>query len=581
MINELIRLIQVERVDDIPLLLAQLKKMQVISLLNEFFPTHGHWKGELSLGEVVAGWIAFIVSAGDHRLSHVQGWAEEHLNTLAACLGRTVRPLDFSDDRLADILDAFAAVEAWRDFEMAFSAGLLRVYELPNERVRLDSTSAKTYAGVNAEGLFQFGHSKDHRPDLRQVKINLSALDPLGLPLTTSVVSGQTADDPLYVPEIQQVQRCIGRGGKTYIGDCKMGALATRAYVARSQDYYLCPLAGQQLPTAALETLLRPVFRGKQRLQPVYAPRAAGEKRRKKIAEGFELQRTLETEHAGHAVRWVERRLVVRSLAQAAQQAESLEKRLAQAVTEIEALTERRQGKKRLAVSELPQAVEQILNRRRVVGLVKVQTQTLMKQTTKRRYGRRPAEVQVETHTRLKAQINQAAVRQAKQRLGWRVYATNQPGLTLTQLVLAYREQYLLERCFGRLKGKTLSLTPLYLQTDTRVVGLIRLLTIALRLLTLVEGVVRQHLQQEQVELAGLYRGTAKRATAQPTAEMILKAFTGLTLMLLQIEGQVKAILSDLTTLQARLLNLLDLTPDVYWQLTRHFLKPALVLSEP
>ena len=581
MMTEFIRLIQVERIDDIPLLLAQLKKMQVIGLLDEFFPTHGHWKGELSLGEVVAGWIAFIVSEGDHRLSHVQAWAEQHPHTLAACLGRTVRPLDFSDDRLADILDAFSDAEAWGEFETAFSAGLLRVYDLPSDRVRVDSTSAKTYAGVSAEGLFQFGHSKDHRPDLRQVKINLSALDPLGLPLTTSVVSGQTADDPLYVPEIKQVQRCVGRGGKTYIGDCKMGALATRAYVAAGQDSYLCPLAGAQLPSAELETLLKPVFRRKQRLQPVYTPVESGSPRRKKIAEGFECQRILETEIEGQAVRWVERRLVVRSLAQAKQLAESLDKRLAQAVTEIEALTERKQGKKRLVVSELQAAVAKILSHHRVEGLVKVQTHTTTLQIPKRGYGSRPAEVRVETYTRLKAQIDRAAVQQAKQCLGWRVYATNQSGLTLTQVVGAYREQYLLERCFGRLKGKTLSLMPLYLQTDTRVAGLIRLLTIALRLLTLVEFVVRRRLQQDNTEIVGLYPGNAKRATTQPTAELILKAFTGLNLMVLQIEGQVKVILSELTTLQARLLDLLGLSLDVYLHLSQHFLKPALILSEP
>jgi transposase len=43
-------------------------------------------------------------------------------------------------------------------------------------------------------------------PDLPQVKISLSALDPLGLPLTTTVVSGECADDPLYVPEIKRVR---------------------------------------------------------------------------------------------------------------------------------------------------------------------------------------------------------------------------------------------------------------------------------------------------------------------------------------------------------------------------------------
>ena len=87
----------------------------------------------------------------------------------------------------------------------------MRVYDLQRSRVRIDSTTAKGYLEITPEGLFQLGHSKDHRPDLPQVKINLSVLDPLGLPLTTTVVAGQRADDPLYLPEIKRVQQSLGR----------------------------------------------------------------------------------------------------------------------------------------------------------------------------------------------------------------------------------------------------------------------------------------------------------------------------------------------------------------------------------
>jgi transposase len=581
MVKELIRLIRTEPIDDIPILLAYLRKMQVIALLDEFFPTHGHWKGELSLGEVVAVWLSFVVSQGDHRLAQVEPWAEQHLGLLTTCLGKSVRALDFSDDRLADILDALSDGLAWPDFETRFSQGLVRVYELAVEQIRLDSTSAKTYAGVNPDGLFQFGHSKDHRPDLPQVKLNLSTLDPLGLPLTTSVVSGQTADDPLYVPEIKQVQACFGPGGKTYIGDCKMAALATRGYVALSQDYYLCPLSGKHLSDEARDTLLQPVLRDPSQLTPVYAPLEAGAARRQRIAEGFEIEVALVSELEGQAVAWAERRLVVRSLSWAKQQEKALEKRLVLALDEVQALTERRQGKKRLSASDLQPAAEAILARREVSGLVKIQITNRATAVSKRRYAERPAEVQLETDSQLKAKVDQTAVEKAKQHLGWRVYATNHPTLTMTQLVLAYREQYLLERCFGRLKGATLSLTPLYLQTDTRVTGLIRLLTIAVRLLTLVEFRVRQKLKPDQSQVAGLYAGNPKRATALPTAERLLKAFKGLSLTVLEVEGQTQVLLSELTALQVRLLNLLGLSADVYQRLSQHFLKPALSLSEP
>lgn len=65
----------------------------------------------------------------------------------------------------------------------------------------------------------------------------LSALDPLGRPLATQVVSGERADDPLYIPAIEQVSASLNEHGLLYVGDCKMAALETRAFVQAQQDY--------------------------------------------------------------------------------------------------------------------------------------------------------------------------------------------------------------------------------------------------------------------------------------------------------------------------------------------------------
>ena len=105
------------------------------------------------------------------------------------------------------------------------------MYDLQPVRVRVDSTTASGHWTVTEEGLFQLGHSKDHRPDLPQVKVNLSALDPLGMPVATQVVSGESADDPLYVRAIEQVRKSLDLTGLLYVGDSKMAAEAARAYV--------------------------------------------------------------------------------------------------------------------------------------------------------------------------------------------------------------------------------------------------------------------------------------------------------------------------------------------------------------
>lgn len=135
--------LQHERVDDIPLLLAQMERMQVPKLVDECFPTPGNWEG-LSLGQVVSVWLTFMLSEANHRLSHVEPWAERRVQTLSTCLGTAVRALDFSDDRLAAALAYWSEDSAWQEFERRLNAHTLRVYDLPPQRVRIDATTASS-----------------------------------------------------------------------------------------------------------------------------------------------------------------------------------------------------------------------------------------------------------------------------------------------------------------------------------------------------------------------------------------------------------------------------------------------------
>jgi transposase len=173
-----------ERVDDIPLLLAQIKGMGIPELLDAHFATHGNWVGT-SLGWTTSIWLAHILSRGDHRLSWVEKWVSGRVGTLACSTGQMVLASEWSDDRLARILDLLSDEEAWQGFERALNQRTIRVYDLRPLRVRVDSTTASGYWTVTEDGPFQLGHSKDHRPDLPQVKVNLSAVDPMGMPVAT------------------------------------------------------------------------------------------------------------------------------------------------------------------------------------------------------------------------------------------------------------------------------------------------------------------------------------------------------------------------------------------------------------
>ncbi len=303
--------ITTERVDDIPVLAANMEKMGVAALVDEQFQPHGNWGG-ISLGRVCCGWLVHILSEADHRMNHVQPWAEKRGETLRGCFGGAVNAQDFTDDRLEIALDALSEDESWAEFETALNRRTVRVYDLKPKCVRLDGTTVSGYWRVTEDGLFQLGHSKDHRPDLPQLKVMQAALEPLGMPLATLVASGETADDPLYIPAIRQVRASLGRPGLLYVGDCKLMALQTRAYLQAGEDYYLGPFSKVQIPDETMDTYLQPVWAGEQELTPVYHTPLEGQP--EKIAEGYEMSQTLTATVEEKPISWVERWLVIRSL---------------------------------------------------------------------------------------------------------------------------------------------------------------------------------------------------------------------------------------------------------------------------
>ena len=64
--------------------------------------------GQEQVGGVISGWLLYILSESDHRLSRVEDWSASHLGVLRAVLDcPSLRSLDFADDRLGRLLDRY------------------------------------------------------------------------------------------------------------------------------------------------------------------------------------------------------------------------------------------------------------------------------------------------------------------------------------------------------------------------------------------------------------------------------------------------------------------------------------------
>ena len=107
------------------------------------------------------------------------------------------------------------------------------------------------------------------------------------------------------------------------------------------------------------------------------------------------------------------------------------------------------------------------------------------------------------------------------------------------------------------------------------------MLSVALRVLTLVEWVVRTRLHAEGSKVQGIYAGQPGRKTARPSAELLLEAMQSISVSVVEVNGQTPALLSPLTAVQKRLLELWDLPADLYEKVARGFQKALSNTSEP
>ena len=144
--------------------------------------------------------------------------------------------------------------------------------------------------------------------------------------------------------------------------------------------------------------------------------------------------------------------------------------------------------------------------------------------------------------------------------------------MNLTQTVIHYRGGWSLERNFHLVKDLPLGLSPLFVRRDDQITGLTYLLTIALRLLTLIEIQVRRSLRQNNEELTGLYEGQPNRTTQQPTGKRLLKAFARAKIILTraEIDDQRLWHLTPLSSLLERILHGLGLPTTLYSRLANN-----------
>ena len=103
--------------------------------------------------------------------------------------------------------------------------------------VFFDTTSIY-FEGEGGETIGQHGHSKDHRPDLKQMVVGM-VLDQKGNPLCTELWPGNTADVKSLVPIVERLKSRFGIGSVCIVADRGMISAETLAEVEKREWKYI------------------------------------------------------------------------------------------------------------------------------------------------------------------------------------------------------------------------------------------------------------------------------------------------------------------------------------------------------
>ncbi len=295
--------------------------------------------------------------------------------------------------------------------------------------MRLDATTGTVNHDPDKHTLFQVGKAKNGQYET-QYKLMLASLDPLGLPLAVDVVSGERADDPLYLPCYQRVKQVLFENGVLVVGDSKMSAFFTRAALAAGEDFYLTPLAHLKDEPGLLEALLTPWMEREDEMECIFLPEdGPNPDPTLAIGHGFEVNRNQEVDVDGQGAAWTERLLVVRSHQYEKTIKKGLHHRLEKAEQALKGLTPARSRGKRQIEDEasLLAAIQRIEEKYRVAGLFEYHYEQEVSEQQVRAYGDQPARTERQVRFQLTVERNPEAIAAAEFNAGWRIYPPTHP----------------------------------------------------------------------------------------------------------------------------------------------------------
>jgi transposase len=172
-------------------------------------------------------------------LSNVAQWVKD--TGLYLLLGIS-DPMRLNYYRLTDTLQA--VLPHWQTIAAEVTLNAVEQFGLNIETVHYDLTSVCFCGQYSGSSWVEFGYSRDHRPDLRQVNIGLSATagGEVALPGGSGIHPGGTSDATTTVPNYQKLQALFDRSDILVTGDRIMQSAGNMLTISHAHGRFLGPV---------------------------------------------------------------------------------------------------------------------------------------------------------------------------------------------------------------------------------------------------------------------------------------------------------------------------------------------------
>jgi transposase len=493
-------------------------------------------------------------------------WAAAYVPELLDLREDQLRSLN--DDRVGRALDRLFDASI-SEMVMQITQHVVQEFQLDLSELHNDSTSVKFYGAyedfeqpVVRRGkqtvAIEHGHSKDHRPDLKQLLYILTVSDDGGVPVYFTADSGNTHDDKTHIPTWDLLRQLVGRPDFLYVADCKLASAENLSHIDQEGGRFISVLPrNRKEPREMMRRLVeQPETLHWTLLYEIFDKDNV-------LRHRFKTLREEQLTADGYRLLWIH------SLAKAQSDDAGRVKAITRTTDELMKLRARLQSpRSRMRERHrVEQEVEKILTQRGMETLINVEILREEEVKLKKRTPGRPTKNthytrEVKNRFDLSWSIDNEALERMRRTDGVFPLITNDRQLSAEEILRAYKRQPIIEKRFSQLKTDFV-VAPVYLKEVSRIESLLCVYFMVLLLQTLMERELRLAMQHEELKSLPLY--PEGRACRQPTARRVIDVMDPLSRhRIVTDEGDTLDLHTDPTPLQHQLMKLFGIPAKTY-----------------